>query len=107
MKRIFLAVSLIIAAASVTNVLQANSSVTAVNLKSGGDDGSGKHIAPSQLPQAVMASFNTNFPTATNAQWEKEREHGGTTYKADFQLNGKRWRAVFAPDGTILSSGRH
>lgn len=107
MKRIFLAASLLIAAASVTNVLHANASVATVSFKGGDDNGGGQHISPSQLPPAVLSAFNSKFPTAANAKWEKESEHGGTVYKVDFYLNGKRWRAVFAPSGALLSSERH
>ena len=105
MKRIFLAASLIIAASAATNALQANSSAITVSLKSGGDDG-GTHITASQVPAAVLTAFHATFPMATNAQWQKEREHGTTVYQVDFNKNGNKWRAVFAPDGTLLSSGR-
>lgn len=100
MKKIILAASLIIAATSIAGTTSAYASTSNVLLSGGG-----KHISASAVPAPVMASFNANFPTATNTQWEKEKEHGQTTYQADFQLNGKRWRAVFAPDGTLLSSG--
>ena len=102
MKKVFLAASLIIAAASFTAVNQANASTASVASK-----GDGQHIPASQVPAPVIASFNANFPTATNVRWEKEKEHGQTIYQADFQLNGKRWRAEFKPNGTMLSAGPH
>jgi hypothetical protein len=104
MKRIFLAASLLIAATSFTGSLTANASTVSV-LESAKRDG--RHIPASEVPTAVMASFNENFPTATNVQWEKEKEHGAIVYQADFLKNGKRWRAIFAKDGTLLSSERH
>ena len=101
MKRIFLAASLLIAATSFTGISTANASATTVALAK-----KGIHIPPSAVPAPVMASFNAHFPTATNVEWQKEREHGQTTYQADFlKKNGTKWRAVFAPDGTLLSSG--
>lgn len=101
MKRILLAASLIIAATSFTGITSLSAS-TLTSLSSG----DGRHISPAEVPAAVMASFNANFPDASNAQWEKEKEHGQTTYKVDFLNHGKKWRAVFAKDGTLLSSGR-
>jgi len=103
MKRIFLAASLIIAATSFTSSLHAGA-LTISAVESAKRDGI--HISPSQVPVAVMASFNETFPTATNVQWEKEKEHGATVYQADFMKNGRRWRAVFAADGTLLKSER-
>lgn len=103
MKRIFLAASLIIAATSFSGSINANASTVSV-LESAKRDGI--HISPSEVPAAVMASFNENFPTAMNAQWEKEKKHGAIVYQADFLKNGKRWRAVFAKDGTLLKSER-
>ena len=104
MKRIFLATSLLIAATSFTGNLNANASTISVLAKSAKRDGI--HISPSQVPAQVMASFNEKFPTAANVQWEKEKEHGAVVYQADFIKNGKRWRAVFAADGTLLKSER-
>ena len=104
MKRIFLAASLLIAATSFTSNLNANASTVSVLEKSAKRDG--VHIPASQVPAPVMASFNEKFPTAANAQWEKEKEHGAIVYQADFLKNGKRWRAIFAADGTFLSSER-
>ena len=104
MKRIFLAASLIIAATSFTGSLNANASTVSILAESAKRDG--RHIPASEVPALVMASFNENFPTATNVQWEKEREHGAVVYQADFLKNGKKWRAVFAKDGTLLSAER-
>ena len=100
MKKVFLAASLFLAAASSTIVTTASAATMSTSSK-----GDGQHIPASQVPAPVMASFTSHFPTATNVQWEKEKEHGQTTYQADFLLNGKRWRATFAADGTMLSAG--
>jgi hypothetical protein len=102
MKRIFLAASIIIAATSFTSSVNANAStITAVS-----KSGDGQHIPASAVPAPVRDSYHSHFPGGTNAQWQKESEHGGTVYQVDFLNNGKRWRTVFAPDGTLLSSGR-
>jgi hypothetical protein len=100
MKKIFLAASLLMAATTFTGTFTANAATATVTKK-----GDGQHIPQSQVPPPVVASFNAHFPNATNVQWEREREHGSTVYQADFYLNGKRWRAVFASDGTLLSAG--
>lgn len=100
MKKIFLAASMIFAATSFTAANHVNAAVVAAA------KGDGQHIPSSAVPAPVMASFTATFPTATNVSWEKEKEHGQTVYQADFLLNGKSWRAVFAADGTILKSGK-
>ena len=99
MKKIFLAASILIAATSFAGSVTANA--TTMSLVKGG----GVHISQSQVPAPVLASFNSSFPNATNVQWERETEHGRTTYQADFYMNGKRWRATFAANGTLLSAG--
>lgn len=100
MKKIFLAASLLMAATAFTGITSANAATAIVTKK-----GDGQHIPQSQVPPPVVASFNSYFPNATNVQWEREREHGSTVYQADFYNKGKRWRAVFAADGTLLSAG--
>ncbi|MBV9961575.1 MAG: hypothetical protein JO072_04955 [Parafilimonas sp.] len=100
MKKIFLAASLLIAATSFAGITSANATTMSVTKK-----GDGQHISQSQVPPPVLASFNANFPNAVNVQWEKETEHGSTTYQATFLMNGKRWRATFSSNGTLLSSG--
>ena len=99
MKKIILAASLIIAATSITGTISANATPSVVLSK-----GDGKHISAAEVPAPVMASFNSNFPNAANVQWEKEKEHGQTTYQAKFLQNGKKKVAVFAANGTLLSS---
>src|ERR1041384_806003 len=81
---------------------QATAVTHVVSLKSGG----GKHISPSDVPTAVMTTFNNKFPTATNVQWEVQKEDGGKIYQAEFTQNGKRFKAQFAPDGTFLGKQR-
>jgi len=75
---------------------------TVVSVKSGG----GRHISASEVPAPVMESFNSRFPTATNVQWQVEKEHGSKVYQAEFTQNGIRYKAQFAPDGTFLGKKR-
>ena len=100
MKKFFLAASLVIAATSFSGFTTANANAMSLTKKGGG-----QHISQAQVPPPVIASFNQNFPNAVNVQWEKETEHGSTTYQADFLMNGKRWRATFSSNGTLLSAG--
>jgi len=99
MKKIFLAASLLLAATTFAGISNANAAtVTAVAKK-------GVHIPASEVPPAVMATFTSTFPTATNVQWEKQREDTGLQYQADFTQNGVRWRARFSKSGKLLSAG--
>src|SRR5215210_4082603 len=101
MKRILFA-ALMLTSASV--FVSANGSVVSnvVSVKSGG----GRHISASEVPAPVMESFNSRFPTATNVRWEVEKEHGSKVYQAEFTVDGKRFKAQFAPDGTFLGKKR-
>ena len=101
MKKIILA-ALLLTSASVFASANASTGSAIVSVKSGG----GKHISASQVPAPVMATFNSMFPTATNVQWEVEREHGSKVYQAEYTENGKRFKAQFAPDGTFLGKKR-
>lgn len=65
--------------------------------------GDGQHIPASQVPAPVMADFQMRYPGAANTQWEKESEHGKTTYQAEFKKNnGKKTKAQWLADGTFL-----
>jgi len=62
----------------------------------------GRHISASQVPDAVIKSFNKHFPNAKNVSWEVDREHGSKVYEASFKLNGQCKRAEFLPGGALL-----
>jgi len=100
MKKILLAAFLLTSLSYVA--LATGSVVSNVVVKSD----AGRHISASQVPAPVMATFNNKFPTATNVQWEVEKEHGSKVYQATFTENGKRFKAQFAPDGTFLGKQR-
>lgn len=99
MKKIFLAASLLLAAATFVGISNANATVVTAIAKKG------VKIPASQVPPAVLATFNSTFPNANNVQWEREREDSGVQYQADFTQNGVRWRARFAKNGKLLSAG--
>jgi hypothetical protein len=58
------------------------------------------HIAASQVPAAVMSTFNTKYPSASG-QIEWEIEHGNT-YKVKFFIGSQRWQAQFITNGTFI-----
>jgi hypothetical protein len=99
MKKIFLAASLLLAATTFTGTYSANATAITVMAKKGVD------IPASEVPPAVMTTFNNTFPNATNVRWEKEREDSGLQYQADFNQGSVRWRARFSKSGKLLSAG--
>jgi hypothetical protein len=102
MKKILLAAFLLTTLSAVV-LANTNNTVTPNVATRSGD---GRHISASEVPAPVLASFNERFPTATRVRWEVEREHGGRVYEAEFTMNGKRFKAEFAPDGTFLGKER-
>ena len=99
MKKVFLAALLLVGIASYAVPF----TPAPLIYKSSGD---GKHIPASQVPPAVLESFNDRYPNATNVKWEREREDNGVQYKADFMIGNKRFEARFAKDGTFLGQKR-
>jgi len=99
MKKVFFAALLLVSVASYAVPF----APTHMTYKSSGD---GKHIPVSQVPAAVLESFNARYPNATNVQWEREREDNGVQYKADFMIGNKRIEARFEKDGTFLGQRR-
>lgn len=73
----------------------------------GDDDAdSGEHLKPGQVPPAVLASFNTNFPGATIREIELEQEGGGQLFKIEFFTDvGLRQKARFTADGGLIPGG--
>jgi hypothetical protein len=61
-------------------------------------------ISASQVPSAVMTTYNTKYPTASGQiEWEKE---DGNTYKVKFFIGSQRWQAFFKADGTFISESQ-
>lgn len=90
MKKILFAASLLIAASTFAAPAHVNAA------KFSSETGKGRHIPASQVPAAILSTFNSQYPTATNVRWELEREHGQTVYQAQFLLNGKRMKVQYA-----------
>lgn len=58
-------------------------------------------IAASDVPQAVLDSFNSKYPGASNVEWEVEKEDGKLYFEAEFKMENKSIEAHFRPDGTF------
>jgi uncharacterized lipoprotein YmbA len=58
-------------------------------------------ISSSDVPEAVVTSFNGKYPGASDVEWEVEKEEGKLYYEAEFKLEGKSKEAHFRPDGTF------
>ncbi|HYJ63824.1 MAG TPA: hypothetical protein VEV62_08790 [Parafilimonas sp.] len=97
MKKVLLAVLMLFSICSFSAVNSATNPVTKTTVS---DDG--RHISASQVPDAVIKSFNKHFPNAKNVSWEVDREHGSKVYEASFKLNGQCKRAEFLPGGALL-----
>jgi hypothetical protein len=59
-------------------------------------------ILVSDVPQAVISSFQVKYPAASAVEWEAEKADGHLAFEAEFRENGKSKEAYFKPDGTFL-----
>ncbi|RPD51408.1 MULTISPECIES: hypothetical protein [Chitinophagaceae] len=66
--------------------------------------GDNNDIAASEVPAAVMSSFNSKYTNVTNAEWEKEERNGATVYEVDFRANNKEIKAIFDTNGGLIES---
>lgn len=66
--------------------------------------GDGNHLEASEVPAAVMSSFNSKYNNVTDAEWEEEKREGATVYQVEFKANGKEVEAVFDANGAVLES---
>ena len=89
MKKVLLAASMLIAVVSFAG----NYNVTSVN--SSIETGKGRHIPESQVPVSIVNTFHSQYPGATNAQWEVEKEHGQLVYQVEFRLNGQKMKVKY------------
>ena len=59
-------------------------------------------IRSSDVPDAVMTSFNNNFKGTTDVEWKKK----GNDYKVSFRMNNAEHHAMYNSSGTLLSQGQ-
>ncbi|HRH61440.1 MAG TPA: PepSY-like domain-containing protein, partial [Chitinophagaceae bacterium] len=57
-------------------------------------------MAQTDIPAAVQASFNKNFPGIAVKKWEKEAGN----YEAEFKKDGKNMSATFTAKGDWLET---
>ncbi len=57
-------------------------------------------IKASEVPKAVIDSFNKNFSGSKAKEWEKEKD----VYEAEFDLNKVETSATFAADGKLMET---
>ena len=58
-------------------------------------------ISEDKVPGAVVSTFKTKYPTATDTKWITEKQDGKTIYEAQFKNNGQAIEAEFNEDGTF------
>ena len=59
-------------------------------------------ISEDKVPVAVVTSFKTKYPAATNTSWITEKKDGKLIYEAKFKDNGEEIEAEFNDDGSFI-----
>ena len=59
-------------------------------------------ISASDVPAAVISTFKAKYPNASNVNWEKATEKGKPSFKAKWQIDGKKMKAEFSEDGSFI-----
>jgi hypothetical protein len=101
MKKLVLAIMLLISFSACEKINDAVSSTDDSVLSRGGN---GDNIPVSQVPAAVVAAWKAKYPAAGGQiEWELE---DGNTYKVKFWLGSQRWQAIFSSTGSFISEKR-
>lgn len=66
--------------------------------------GDNSDIPASEVPAAVMSSFNSKYTNVTDAEWEREERNGAMVYEVDFKADNKEIKAVFDANGGLVES---
>ena len=61
-----------------------------------------KTLSLAEVPPAVVQSFNTKYPGATEVTWKTETIDGKKVYDAEFKTGGKSLDAEFDEAGTFV-----
>ncbi len=59
-------------------------------------------ISEDKVPAAVVTSFKTKYPAATNTVWITEKKDGKVIYEAQFKNNNDEIEAEFNEDGSFI-----
>jgi hypothetical protein len=110
MKRIFVATVMMFATTAMvsTQVHASPSKASSTQIDNRGSRHDGRddrqgHDKTTVVPSAVVMSFYSNFPSATNVEFQQENEHGAVFYKAKFYIGAERFVAFFDTNGMLLS----
>jgi hypothetical protein len=69
------------------------------SLNSTGTDVS-NNLSSTGVPTAVQTAFSAKYPTATEVVWLPDN---CSTWKVQFDMDNRQWKAVFKADGTFVS----
>lgn len=61
-------------------------------------------IGEKEVPQAVLQSFASNFPSAKVNEYAKENKKGKTSYEISFIYEGKKLDVLFNESGKIVET---
>lgn len=56
------------------------------------------NLSSNQVPNEVMVAFQTQFPNATDVEYQKT----GDQYEVDFDVNNVEYDALYKADGTLI-----
>jgi hypothetical protein len=59
-------------------------------------------VPVSEVPAAVVTTFNTRYPGATGARWEKKRVNDHDVYEAEFKVNNDDKEVKIEENGTFI-----
>ena len=60
-----------------------------------------KKVDSTEVPAAVLSTFNSTFPNSSNVQWKKKDNH----YMAAFTMNNSNHHAKIDQAGKVISRG--
>ncbi len=61
-----------------------------------------KELSIKDVPESVKSAFSAKYSTATGITWENAHEDNNETYKAKFDMAGKKMKAEFDANGTFV-----
>ena len=61
-----------------------------------------KEISSGTVPASVQSAFSTKYSTASDVKWEDAHEDTIKTYKAKFKIDGKKMKAEFDANGSLI-----
>ena len=60
-----------------------------------------KKVTEDEVPQAVLKTFNTDFPGAIIKEYAEETENGQSYYEISCVFEGRKIDALYNPDGSV------